>query len=307
MQILILDTAADQYAAQLALVAPDAAFLTARSEADALEKAAQAEVLIALAPGVTPALLQAMPGLRWIQALTTGVDTLAGLEGVAITNCAGVHGPQMSELAILLMMASARRFPAMVQNQQAATWDRWPQPLLAGKTACLVGLGSIAEHLAAALGALGMTVTGVSSRTDAPGVTRIYPRAQLAQALAGADFTVVLTPYAADTHHIIDAAALATMPATAHLINLARGGCVDEAAVAQALRDGTIAGAALDVFAQEPLPAESPLWSVPNLIITPHVGGFSDIYHQQVLPIVTANLADYVAGGVEGLKHKVTP
>ena len=193
MQILILDAAADQYAAQLALVSPDATFLTARSEADALEKAAQAEVLIALAPRITPALLQAMPGLRWIQALTTGVDTLAGLEGVAITNCAGVHGPQMSELAILLMMASARRFPAMVQNQRAATWDRWPQPLLAGKTACLLGRGAIAEHRAAALGARGMTVTGVSARTDAPGGTRSYPRAELAQALAGAEDVYALS------------------------------------------------------------------------------------------------------------------
>lgn len=305
MKVLILDREAEFYARNLSELARGAEYIAAHTEAEALERGAQAEVLIALAPLVSPELLTGLPDLVWIQALTTGVDNLMGLNGPALTNCNGIHGPQMSELAVLLMLASARQFPRVLGNQTAATWDRWPQPLLAGKTVCLVGVGAISEHLAKLLDAFGMQVTGVTGRAEVDGFARTYPRAQLLAALAEADFAVVLTPYTADTHHLINAEAIAAMKPTAHLINLSRGGCVDETAVAEALDKGLIAGAALDVFAQEPLPESSPLWSQKKLIITPHLGGLSDIYHEQALPVVVANMRSYLDGGLGALEGRL--
>lgn len=308
--VLIYDAKADFYADALRAAVPSLTYLTATREDDAIAKAADAHAIVSLAPRLTAPVWQAAKALEWVQALTTGVDNLVTGQGalpkhVALSHCNGFHGPQMSELAILLMLASARQFAKLVENQKARAWERWPQPLLQGKTLCILGLGSIAETLAPMAAAMGMRVTGVSGRSAAPSVDKIYPRAQITKAAAEADFMVVLIPYTADTHHIVDAALLDAMKPTAHVINLARGGCVDAHAVAAALRAGTLAGAGMDVFEQEPLPDGSPLWDCPRLIITPHIGGMADTYHEQALPIVTTNMADYAAGGAGNLKGSI--
>lgn len=305
MQVLIFDSQAQFYADRLSQQFPALSFKAATSLAEAEEMARDTRVLIGLAPYLTPQLLAAMPDLEWIQALTTGVDNLTGQQGVALTNCVGIHGPQMSELAVLMMLSLLRRFPQVLANQKAHKWGREPQSLLVGKTACILGIGSIAEHLGGILAAFGMTITGVSGRQSAPGIDRLYPRSQINQAVAEADFLIVLTPYSQATHHIVNSDVLAAMKTSAFLINIARGGCVDEAAVADALRRQSIAGAALDVFANSPLPKDSPLWDLPNLIITPHIGGFADCYHEQALPLVLSNMADYLAGGVDALEERL--
>lgn len=273
--------------------------------------APEAEILMALAPRIPEALVQAMPRLEWIHALTTGYDNLLAMkalpEGVAISNSRGMHGPQMAELTILNMMALIRRYPAMLDNQKARKWDRWKQPMLLDKEVCIIGLGSIAEGLVERLLPFGVTVTGISdSRREMPGVARIHPRAALIEAVTTADFVVVLAPYSPETHHIVNDAVLAAMKPTACLVNMARGGCVDELAVVRHLQDGSIGGAALDVFATEPLPADSPIWSAPNMIVTPHVGGMSDTYHLQVIPIIERSLRAYAKGGAQALDNLVS-
>lgn len=304
--ILIHDSEAAFYAAELRRSVPGPDYIAAPDLDKAMADAPRAEVLIGLAPKLPPALIAAMTRLEWIQALTTGIDNLDPPEGVAITNCHGIHGPQMSELAVLLMLSGLRRFPQMLAAQRRAEWNRQPQPLLWGKTACIVGLGAIAEHLAGLLAAFGMNVTGVSSgRSAAPGFARIYPREALPVAASEADFLILLTAYGPATHHIVDAQVIAAMKPSAHLINLSRGGCLDEAALSEALRQDRIAGAALDVFSQEPLPPTSPLWHMPGLTITPHIGGFSDNYPSQALPIIARNLADYLAGGIGALQERL--
>ncbi|WP_068405266.1 D-2-hydroxyacid dehydrogenase [Labrenzia sp. OB1] len=306
MSILILESNADFYASRLAEAVPDLEFKSATTEDEALSLAGDARVLVGLAPYLNPKLISACGKLEWIQALTTGVDNLKGFKGIAITNCHGIHGPQMSELAVMMMLAALREFPKMLANQKEHVWERWPQPILSGRTACIVGLGAIAEHLAGVLAAFGMTVTGVSGgRSEAPGFARIFPRERLAEAAGEADFLVLLTPYSAQTHHIVDAAVIAAMKPTGILVNISRGGCLDEAALVEALRAGRIAGAALDVFSASPLPQGDPLWDMPNLIITPHIGGFSDVYREQALPILAANMADYAKGGVAALKGRL--
>lgn len=305
--ILIVDSEAGYYARELGQRFPGATFLTAANSDEALPLAQNATVIIGLAPYLSKELLAAAPKLEWVQALTTGVDNLRGtpaMQGIALTNCGGIHGPQMSELAILSMMALARDFPTILDNQKTARWDRRKQSLLMGKTLCIVGLGAIAETLARVASPFGMRITGVSDgRSSVPGFDRIFKRADLLPAMADSDFTVVLVPYSPQTHHIIGDAAIRAMKPTAYLVNIARGGCVDEAALLDALREGRIAGAALDVFSTEPLPADSQFWNAPNCIVTPHIGGFSDTYHEQALPVVAVHVAEYLEGGVDALSH----
>ncbi|MFN4098681.1 MAG: D-2-hydroxyacid dehydrogenase [Pararhodobacter sp.] len=307
--VLIFDSEAPYYTRELSALFPDLAITGTHDPQVALAEAGTARVLVGLAPYLPQPVLEAAKRLEWIQALTTGVDNLLtnpGLRGVALTNCSGIHGPQMSELAMLLMLASVRRFPAMLDNQHARHWERWKQPILQGRRVCIVGLGAIAEHIAGVCAAFGMSVTGVSDgRAEVPGFARVYRRAELAEAANEADFLVVLVPYSAQTHHIINADVLAAMRPDAWLINIARGGCVDEEALLAVLRSGSIAGAALDVFATTPLPANSPFWSMPNVIVTPHIGGFSATYHEQALPVVARNMADWRRGGTAALTGRL--
>lgn len=307
--VLIFDSEAPYYTRELRALFPDLAITGTHDPDIARAAAGTARVLIGLAPYLPQPVLKAAGRLEWVQALTTGVDNLLAdpaLRGVAVTNCAGIHGPQMSELALLLMLSCLRRFPAMLDNQRARHWDRWKQPILQGRRVCIVGLGAIAETLAGVCAAFGMTVTGVSDgRAEVPGFARIWRRADLPQAAAEADFLVVLVPYSAETHHIVNAGVLTAMRPDAWLINIARGGCVDEDALVAALRAGSIAGAALDVFATTPLPADSPFWSMPNVIVTPHIGGFSANYHEQALPVVARNMADWLRGGTAALRGRL--
>ena len=274
-------------------------------------EALQREVpaLCSMANNISAELLAAMPGLDWIQALTTGIDPLLTLNlppEVIITSARGIHGPQMSELGLLLMLSLARNLPRMLHNQQQAVWERWPQRLLQGKTVGIVGVGTISEVLAGHCKALGMRVLGVSdSRTTAPGFDAIEPRSGLGIVAKSADFLVVLAPLIPENEHLISAEVLRQMRPDAFLINLARGRVVDEAALIAALQRGEIAGAGLDVFETEPLPADSPLWRLPNVIVTPHVGGLSDIYARQLLPLVVHNARAYLAGNLDALMNRV--
>jgi D-2-hydroxyacid dehydrogenase (NADP+) len=269
-----------------------------------------ATVLVAKAQLVTAELVSRLPQLRLVQSLISGVDSLrkVGLgAGVRVAAARGIHGPQMAELAFLHMLALSRGFARMRQNQLADRWEPWPQPLLMDKTAVIVGLGSIAETLAARCRAFGMRVEGVSSgRAQVEGFARIWPRAALPEAAAGADFLIALVPYEPATHHLIGEAVFAAMRPSAFFINIARGGVVDEAALIAALDAGRIAGAGLDVFATEPLPAGHPFWHLPNVIVTPHVGGRSDVYARQVAPLLVENLAQFAGGAPGQLRHQVT-
>jgi phosphoglycerate dehydrogenase-like enzyme len=308
--VLIRDVGAEWYAEKLAELCSGFRFLPATDHETALRHAAEAGIIVGLAPVLDEAVIAAAPRLVWVQALTTGVDNLLAMpalgKDVALTNCSGFHGPQMSELAFLLMLSLNRDAPALFRNQEARKWERWPQRLLLDKTVTIVGIGAIAEDLALRCNAFGMRVTGVSDgRAEVPGFAKVVKRQALVSAAAACDFLVVLTPYDASTHHIIDAAVFAAMPAHAYLVNISRGGCVDEAALIEALETGQIAGAGLDVFAQEPLAPENPLWSAPGVLITPHIGGMSDIYQQQALPLVADNLNAFAAHGRGALRGLV--
>src|SRR5262249_41792862 len=252
MEILVFENGSHLNAAALRRALPALTIHATYDPAEAGRMGANAEVLAALAHQVTDELLAAMPRLRWIAALTTGTDHLRDLKNlrrdIIITSARGIHGPQMSELAILNMISLSRRVPEMLRNQSEAKWERWSQPILLNKTAVVVGVGQIGETLAERLRAFGVKIVGVSdARTEIAGFDRVLPRARLKEAAALADFLVVLVPLNETTRHLINSEILAAMKPTAYLINLARGDVVDEAALIKHLQAGRIAGAGLDV------------------------------------------------------------
>jgi D-2-hydroxyacid dehydrogenase (NADP+) len=269
-----------------------------------------AHAIIANGPSINERLMRETARLEWVQAMTTGVDTILGSESLphdaVVCSTRGIHGPQMSELIFLYMLALSRNFPRMLANQRQCVWEAWPQPVLAGKTVTIVGVGLIAQALAPRCKAFDMNVLGVSATPrDVDGFDRIFSRTALNEALGSADFVVLLVPHNADNHHMIDAAAIDSMKHTAYLLNVARGGVIDEEALIDALLAGRIAGAGLDVFGIEPLPAESPIWRLDNVIVSPRIGGLSTTYVEQIMPIIEHNVSAFLTGRLSNCVNRV--
>ena len=310
-EILIKGRDADFFAGRLAPEFPGVRFVAARDRAEALAAGANAGILIIRTDEIFAELIDAMPNLRLIQALTTGTDHIQALPNlpkhVTLAAARGFHGAQMSELAFIFMLHFTRDFRELFATQAGKRWNRVEQRLLEARTVVIVGVGAIAEVLALRCKAFGMRVVGVSNgRVSAPNFDAIMPRARLAEAAAMADFLIVLAPHNPATHHMVGATVLNAMKPTAVLINIARGGVVDEAALIAALRAKTIAGAGLDVFATEPLPKDSPLWDMPNVFVTSHIGGMSDTYGEQVMPLLISNLRAFLAGEPQRMQYIVS-
>jgi D-2-hydroxyacid dehydrogenase (NADP+) len=271
---------------------------------------ATADALLTFTPMLTGKVLAQAANLKWVQTLGTGVDNLIDQatlrQEVIVTNVRGIHGPPVSEAALGTMLALARDLPRAVRAQDERKWLRFPAQLLHNKTIGIFGVGVIAEALAAKCKAFGMRVIGVSSvPREVAGFDRMHGRDELLQVVGDFDFFVLLTPLTASTRNSIDAKVFAAMKPSSFLINLARGGVVDEAALVEALKSGRIGGAALDVFNEEPLPADHPFWSMRNVIITTHQGGFCDVYVDYALPTVEANMRCFLAGDIGGMINVV--
>ena len=263
---------------------------------------ADADALVTFAPMLRDEVLRKATKLKWVQALGTEVDNLIDLPSlkpdVIITNVRGIHGAPLSESAICSMLALARRLPRSVRSQDQRKWDRWPSPLIEGKAVGIFGVGAIAAELAPRLKALGMRVIGITSAPErqVAGFDAMRASTDMAASVADLDFLVLLTPLTPATRHVVDARVLAAMKPTSYLVNIARGGVVKESDLVAALNDDVIAGAALDVFEQEPLPPDHPLWSARNVIITPHLGGFYDAYVERAMPTIVHNMKCFLAG-----------
>jgi len=271
---------------------------------------ASADALVTFAPMLSDHVLEQAQRLKWVQALGTGVDNLtdrpALRRDVIVTNVHGIHGAPVSEAAIASMLALARNLPRAIRLQDKHQWQRWPAQLLDNKTVGIFGIGAIAEVLAPKCKALGMQVVGVSSAPrSVAGFHRMHPTSELSKIAGSFDFFVLLTPLTDQTRNSIDAAVFAAMKPTAFFVNLARGGVVDENALVAALRDKRIAGAALDVFVEEPLPTDHPFWDMDNVIITTHQGGFNDVYIYHAWPTLEANMRRFLAGDFAGMINVV--
>ncbi|HZT52742.1 MAG TPA: D-2-hydroxyacid dehydrogenase [Stellaceae bacterium] len=246
--------------------------------------------------------------LKWIQCLGTGLDNIIDLPSlrreVIVTSLKGIHGSAVSEAVFLAMLALTRDLPRTLRAQQKHQWDRWTMRLVEGRTVGILGVGAIAAALAPRCQAFGMRVVGITATPRAvAGFDRIHPRAELLRVVPELDYLVLLVALAPETRHIVDARVLSAMRKDAYLVNVARGGIVDEAALLAALRERRIAGAMVDVFATEPLPPEHPFWTLDNLIVTPHVAGFNEAYYTKAFPVIEANLRAFLGGDVAAMTN----
>ena len=269
------------------------------------------EMDILLAFAMPDELMRRASRLQWIQGLGTGVDYLTNLPSlrkeVIITSMRGIHGPQMSEMAFLQMLSLGRNFPQMVRNQDLGVWEPWPAKLLWKKNVGILGLGVIGEELAGKCKAFGMSVYGIDIvRKAIDSVDHFFGPEDIAKVAAEVDYLIVVAPNTPQTYQIVNEKVLSAMKPTAFLINIARGELVDEDALIKALETGKIAGAALDAFVEEPLPSDHPFWKMKNVIVTSHVGGRSDIYLEQTLPIIEENLRRWLKGERKDLINLVT-
>ena len=298
--VLVIDPAAELFRERLGAAFPGVKVNAVPDIGRGRAFAADTEVMFGMPRAFDEAMLRAAEGLRWIQAGTVGTDFLVRIPGLRpdtlITSTRGIHGPQMAEMALLLMMALGRRLPKCLENQRQHLWQRPEQRRLFGKTVVIVGIGQSGGQLGVLCKALGMHVIGVSARGQAPGFDRVVPRSQLMDVIPEAHFVVLVLPYDASSHHLINEKVLNAMRPDAVLVNIARGGVIDEPALIEALKAKRIAGAALDVASKEPLPPESPLWALDNVIITPHAAGECEEYHELALEVFAKNLRCYLEG-----------
>ena len=308
--VLVVDPAARFFQKQLAAEFPALTIHAVHSVEEARPLGPGVEVMFGMPRAFDAPLLDSAARLRWVQVGTAGTDFLVRIptlrRGTLVSSTRGIHGPQMAEMALMLMMALGRRLPQCLANQREHLWNRPEQRRLHGKTVVIVGIGQSGGQLGVLCKALGMTVIGVSGRGQAPGFDRVVPREQLLEVLPEAHFVVLVVPYEAATHHLINARALEAMRPDAFLVNIARGGVIDEPALIEALRAKRIAGAALDVASKEPLPPESPLWALDNVVITPHCAGECEEYHQLALDVFKKNLHCYLGGRVQDMVNVFT-
>jgi D-2-hydroxyacid dehydrogenase (NADP+) len=299
IHLLILDESADDYKTALEKEFPELVIHASSVEEDVGSSIELADILFT--GKITDSLIRRASRLQWIQAKTTGVDAIVNLPSlkreVLITSARGIHGPQMSEMAILLMLSLNRRFQQILCNQHRKVWDRWPQKLLGDKKVGILGVGVVGEAVAVKCKAFGMTVYGIDpTKREVEGVDLILRPEEMHSIIGNLDFLIVAVPNTPQTQGMIDTTVLSAMKPTAFLINLGRGEVVDEEALVESLKNETIAGAALDTFRIEPLPPHHPFWEMHNVIITPHIGGFSDNYVEQALPIFRENLHQFLRG-----------
>jgi phosphoglycerate dehydrogenase-like enzyme len=260
--------------------------------------------------------------LRWLQFPGAGVDSLkpSGLldrdSRVIVTTAAGMNATNIAEYVFGSMLMFNWNWPQMLRLQdqhiwaRSATWYHLGGRELYGQTLGIVGLGNIGRRIAQLGRAFGMRVLGIrhsdprAGQRD-PDVDETFPRGRLHDLLSQSDYVVLSVPLTPETEHLIGEAELRAMRSTAYLVNIARGGVVDEAALIRALREGWIAGAGLDVTEQEPLPSDSPLYTLPNVILTPHISGNSSHYGERLAALFADNLRRFRAG--EELLNRYDP
>jgi len=244
------------------------------------------------------------PRLKWVQMTSAGVDKSLDEDlrksPVIMTNVRGMHAATMSEFVMGEMLMFAKGAQHCFQQKEGKQWKPFMPSMLHSKTVGIVGLGSIGHEIARLSKSFGMRVLAVrrseGKAKTARYVDDIFPREQLKQMLSESDFIVLTVPLTAETHKVISEQEFRSMKPTAYLINVARGNVVDEEALVRALEENRIAGAALDVFAVEPLPASSRLWDLSNVIFSPHIAGGMEGYAEQANDIFCENLKRYLAG-----------
>jgi phosphoglycerate dehydrogenase-like enzyme len=299
MKVLVYHSRGDTYRTLLTERFPDLEVVAGADDAVLERHLADAEMVLAWRFPVEA--LGRARRLRWIQLTSAGADHILSarpdLGDIVLTNTRGIHADLMADYVVGMMVALQWGFPRLLRQQQAREWRQQYTEPLAGKRLGVVGVGAIGGEIARRGAAMGMTVLGMqrAPRPMTP-IARMFGPDELGAMLAECDVVVLVVPATPATHRMVGERELRRMPRTAYLINIARGSVVDEGALVRALSEGWIAGAALDVFETEPLPPTSPLWSMDNVIVTPHISGEPDDYPRRAMSVVEENIRRWRAG-----------
>jgi glyoxylate/hydroxypyruvate reductase len=266
----------------------------------------EAEILFDFGPLELAPTLPARERLRWIQGTSAGVGRFVervGLleSGVVVTTASGVHARPLAEFALLAMLMFGKNTLHLTRQQREHRWERHADEEVRGKLVCIVGLGKIGREVARLARALDARVVGAvrqtGSRTAAElGVDELVSTDALDDLLPETDVVVLATPHTPETHHLLDARRLALLKPSAIVVNISRGDVVDESALVEALRMDRLRGAALDVFEREPLPADSPLWDLPNVFVSPHSASTVASENARIVDLFCRNLRAYLDG-----------
>jgi D-2-hydroxyacid dehydrogenase (NADP+) len=300
-KVLVIDQNAAIYRDRLQAEFPALQIVAGRDGKKLRQDLSDIEVLISFAMGLPQDFYRRATGLKWLQCLATGVDHVLRQPdlspAVVLTSGRGVHGAPMRETVLYLMQGISRNVARLVEDNKAHFWERRFYSLLYGRTAVVVGIGVVGIAIGQLMKAFGMRVIGVT-RTPrrVEGFDDMLPMTQLNAAATRADFLINILPATAENALVFGRELFAAMKPSAYYINAGRGQTTDEAALIEALQQRRIAGAGLDVFQTEPLPHGSPLWELPNVFITPHLGGYTSDYEDLIMPLITENLRLYLAG-----------
>jgi len=300
-KVLIIDIHAEMYRDPLQAEFPELQFAVFHGAAELTGDLDEIEVMMMFGLEVRDEMLKSAPRLKWIQSLATGIDHFLRCPSlrpdVLITSGRGIHGPPMREQVVHMMMAISRDVTRQVEDYQHRIWQRRLWSTLHGKTAVVVGTGVVGTAIGELLKAFGMHVVGVTrTPRQTAGFDAMMPADRLAETAAKADYLINILPASTGNIALFDVKVFAAMKPSAYYISAGRGQTVDEAALAAALRERRIAGAAFDVFQTEPLPPDSPFWSLPNVFITPHLGGYIVEYEEFIMPLIVENMRLFLAG-----------
>ncbi len=248
------------------------------------------------------------PKVRWIQSTSSGIGPFVERMGYAermpntvFTRASGVHAQPLAEFCVMVMLLFRKGLHRMMRDQQRKHWERYAGTDLAGRTVVVVGVGAVGSEIVRMTKALGMRVIGVDRQgflfdPDSIPLDEFHPVSELRSVLPLAEHLVLIAPHTPQTEGMIGAGELALLPKGAILINVARGALVDEEALADALASGHLDGAGLDVFAEEPLPEDSPLWDMPNVLVSPHSASTSDRENRRLTDLFCDNLRRFLSG-----------
>lgn len=283
--------------------APGYTLLQGDAKQPDLQQLAQAEIIIGWAKGISDTVLQPASPLRWVQTWSAGVEKmpLGKLEerGILLTNSSGVHAQPIAAVIFGFMLLFTRNLHTAVRNQQKRYWgSEDSESELTGKTAVIAGTGSIGSETARIAKAFHMKTLGISrSGKSAEHFDQVVSTGQLQDAVREGDFIINTLPLTDETTQLFDATIFSAFKQGSYYINIGRGATTNTEALLEALNSGRLRGAGLDVFEQEPLPEDHPLWAMEQVVITPHNAGTTDRYADRVVEIVTDNLKTYLESG----------
>jgi glyoxylate/hydroxypyruvate reductase len=277
--------------------------LTEAQEAEWRSYLAQADILFDFDYPRKELLPDLAPNLSWIQATSAGIGQFVKrmkydqrMPETVFTTASGVHARPLAEFVIMAMLMHNKGFLRMMDDKRNHHWERYAGTDLEGRTLGLVGLGRIGSTVAGMARCLGMRVIGTDLYPNKKAVDQFYPLADLQKMLPQCEVLVLTVPHTPETEQMIGAEAFNLLPDGAYFVNIARGMVVDEPALVEALQSGKLSGAGLDVFAVEPLPTDSPLWDMPNVLVSPHSASTSDRENTRITDIFIENLQRFLAG-----------